>query len=207
MAHYYDDLLILCGFEEEEIHKEKHRIEKVFSKLELGPDDMKRAEQWVRTYHDVDLSGVRKILRVWLLELLDLVLAKEEGKKIVYYGFPSIEGPGMAIKTAAGAGLYCACPDAILCHTLGQIFNKINPILEAGEQNGLPPGHALCSLQQIRNGGMAKGIIPVPDMTTVVRAIQGSIAGMVVLDPQVVAGLRPRHPLCRWRQVPVYARA
>jgi len=166
MAHYYDNLLFLCGFEKEEIQTEKHRIERAFAKLELGPDDMERGEQWVRTQHDIELVGVRKILRVWLLELFDLVLAKEEGKKIVYYGFPSIEGPGMAIKTAAGDGLYCSCPDAILCHTLGQIFNKINPILEAGEQNGLPPGHALCSLQQIRNGGMAMGIIPVPDLIT-----------------------------------------
>lgn len=32
----------------------------------------------------------------------------------------------------------------------------------------------------------------VPDMAALVRAIQGSKAGMVVLDPAVVAGLRPR---------------
>ena len=31
-----------------------------------------------------------------------------------------------------------------------------------------------------------------PDLATVVRAIQGSKAGMVVLDPSVVSGLRPR---------------
>jgi len=31
-----------------------------------------------------------------------------------------------------------------------------------------------------------------PDLATVVRAIQGSKAGMVVLDPAVVSGLRPR---------------
>ena len=31
-----------------------------------------------------------------------------------------------------------------------------------------------------------------PDLATVVRAIEGSKAGMVVLDPMVVAGLRPR---------------
>ena len=96
MTHFYDELLFLCGFEEEELYAEKSRIERAFRKLQLGPDDMERAEQWVRTYHNVDLPGVRKILRVWMLELFDLVLAKEEGKKIVYYGFPSIEGPGMA---------------------------------------------------------------------------------------------------------------
>ncbi len=32
----------------------------------------------------------------------------------------------------------------------------------------------------------------VPDMTTVVRAIEGSVSGMVVLDPAVVASLKPR---------------
>ncbi|MBI4186757.1 MAG: response regulator transcription factor [Chloroflexi bacterium] len=32
----------------------------------------------------------------------------------------------------------------------------------------------------------------VPDIATLVRAIQGSISGMVMLDPAVMAGLRPR---------------
>lgn len=166
MSHYYDEMLHLCGFEDEEIRRESSRIERAFQKLGLEPEDMEKAKGWVKENHEVELLGVRRILRAWLLELFDLVLAREEGKKVVYYGFPSIEGPGMAIKTAAGDGLYCACPDAILCHTLGQIFNKLTPILEAGEQNGLPPGHGLCSLQQVRNGGMAKGIIPVPDLVT-----------------------------------------
>jgi hypothetical protein len=169
MANYYNELLKLCGFEDDEVKKEKPRIDQAFHKLELGPEDMRTAERWVRQNHDTELVGVKKLLRTWLLELIDLVLAKDEGKKIVYYGFPSIQGPGIAIKAAselAGVELYCACPDVILCHTLGQIFNKLTPILEAGEENGLPPGHGLCSLQQIRVGGMAKGIIPVPDLAT-----------------------------------------
>jgi len=165
VANYYDDLLKLCEFEDDEINREKSRIDKAFQKLGLGPEDMKTAEKWVRSNHDIELRGVRKLLGVWLKELIDLVLARDEGKKIVYYGFPSIQGPGMAIR-AASDEVYCACPDVILCHTLGQIFNKLTPILEAGEENGLPPGHGLCSLQQIRVGGMAKGIIPVPDIVT-----------------------------------------
>ena len=169
MANYYDALLKLCGFEDDEIKREKSRIDRAFRKLELGPEDMKKAERWVSENHDVELLGVRKLLRAWLMELIDLELAREEGKKIVYYGYPSIPGPGMAIKAAAdlaGADIYCGCPDVVLCHTLGQIFNKLSPVLEAGEQNGLPPGHGLCALQQIRNGGLAKGIISVPDLVT-----------------------------------------
>ena len=163
MAEYYDELLELCGFETEEINRERTRIEKVFQRLELRPEDMESAESWVRQNHDIELRGVRKILAIWLKELFDLVLARDEDKKIVYFGFPTIAGPGMTI-AAASDNVYCACPDAVLCHTLGQIFNKLTPILEAGEQNGLPPGHGLCTLQAIRVGGMAKGIIPVPDM-------------------------------------------
>jgi len=163
MAEYYDDLLKLCGFEDEEINRERPRIEKVFQRLEIGPADMERAESWTRQNHDVELAGVRKILRLWLKELIDLVLAREEGRKLVYYGFPTIAGPAGTI-AAASDEVFCTCPDVVLCHTLGQIFNKLNPILEAGEENGLPPGHGLCSLQQVRVGGMAKGIIPVPDL-------------------------------------------
>jgi len=164
MTVYYDDLFRLCGFEDDEMGKERLRVEKVLTKLELGPAEMRTARDWVRQNHDVSLVGVRKLLGAWLKELIDLVLAKDEGKKVVYFSFPSIQGPGMAIKAADPEGIYCACPDMVLCHTMGQIFNKLIPILEAGEENGLPPGHGLCSLQQIRVGGLAKGIIPMPDL-------------------------------------------
>ena len=166
MTEYYYELLRLCGFEDDEIKKEKTRIEKTFQKLGLVPEDMRRAESWVRQTQDIELLGVRKLLGAWLKELIDLVLSREEGKKILYYGFPTIAGPGAAVKAAGGDEIYCGCPDVILCHTLGQIFNKLTPVLEAGEQNGLPPGHGLCSLQQIRCGALAMGIIPVPDLVT-----------------------------------------
>jgi len=161
---YYEELLKLCGFEDEDINRERARVERTFNKLGLVQDDMKRAQAWVRQNHDVTMIGVRKLLRAWILELTDMVLAREEGKKIVYYGFPSIKGPGMAIKVASTIPVYVGCPDVVLCHTLGQIFNKLSPILEAAEKGGLPPGHGLCSLQQIRNGGMALDIIPIPDL-------------------------------------------
>jgi len=167
MTSYYDGLLKLCGFEDGEIAEGRPRIEKAFHKVGLGPQDFQRAEKWVTEQHDVALLGMRKVMRIWLLELFDLVLAKEDGKRCVYYGYPSIMGPGAAIKAASKEGdLWVGCPDVVLCHTLGQIFNKLTPVLEAAEARGLPPGHGLCSLQQVRNGGLALGIIPVPDLVT-----------------------------------------
>jgi benzoyl-CoA reductase/2-hydroxyglutaryl-CoA dehydratase subunit BcrC/BadD/HgdB len=163
MENYYDELFMICGYEVEEIDKERPRIERAFQKLALGDKDIKKAETWVRQNHDIELVGVRKLLGLWMKELIDLVLAKDEGKKVVYYGFPTIAGPAAAI-AAASEEILCTCPDAVLCYTLGQIFNGLTPVLEAGEENGLPPGHGLCSLQQIRVGALARGIIPVPDL-------------------------------------------
>jgi hypothetical protein len=90
-------------------------------------------------------------------------LAKDDGKKIVYFGFPAILGPGLMLSASSEDVFVCA-PDMVLDHTMGQIFNKLTPILEAGEANGLPAGHALCSLWQAKIGGLAKGMIPVPDL-------------------------------------------
>lgn len=163
MANYYDELLKLCGFEDEEIEKERPRIEKSFERLGIGPEDMEMAESWVRQNHDVTLTGVRELLGAWLKELIDLVLARDDGKKVVYFGFPAILGPALMLSASSEDVLVCA-PDMVLCHTMGQIFNKLSPILKAGEANGLPPGHALCSLWQVKLGGMAKRMIPVPDL-------------------------------------------
>jgi hypothetical protein len=163
MANYYDELLKLCGFEEDEIKAQRPRIEKTFERLGIGPADMQTAESWVRQNHDVTLKGVRKLLGSWLKELIDLVLAKDEGKKIVYFGFPAIQGPGMVLSASSKDVTVCA-PDMILCHTLGQIFNKVTPLIETAESHGLPPGHALCSLWQVKVGAMVKGMIPVPDL-------------------------------------------
>jgi hypothetical protein len=163
MGNYYDELFKLCGFEDEEIKNERHRIEASFERLGIGPEDTERADSWVRQNHDVSLEGVRKLLGAWLKELIDLVLSRDDGKKIVYFGFPAILGPGLML-SASSKDVFVTAPDMVLDHTMGQIFNKLSPILEAGETNGLPPGHALCSLWQAKIGGIAKEMIPVPDL-------------------------------------------
>jgi hypothetical protein len=163
LAGYYDEILRLCGFENEDIEEERPRIEKAFERLGIGPGDMEMAEEWVRQNHDITLTGVRKLLGAWLKELIDLVLSKDDGKKIVYFGFPAITGPGLMLSASSEDVFVCA-PDMVLDHTIGQIFNKLTPILEAGEVNGLPQGHALCSLWQAKIGGIAKGMIPIPDL-------------------------------------------
>lgn len=164
---YYDELLELCAFTEAQRDSQRARIERVFTKLGLLPVDMERAVARVRKNFDIELLGVRKALGIWLKELFDAVLAKEEGKKIIYFGYPPFQHTGMAIKAAARAkeDFYVGCPEIVLCQTLGQIFDKLAPVLEAGEASGLPPGHAMCSLLQVKLGALETGIIPVPDLS------------------------------------------
>jgi len=125
---------------------------------------MEVAKERLGRFFEIELRGVRRLLRVWLQETFDAVLAREDGKGVVYFGYPPIQATGMAIRVASKGKLYVGCPEMVLCHTLGQIFDKLTPLLEAAEGGGLPPGHAMCALLQIKHGALAMGILPVPDL-------------------------------------------
>ena len=164
MNVYYAELLKLCGWEEEQVAREKPRLDEAFRILGLGPEEMKTAEERVRAGYDIDLMGVRKALGVWIGGLVDVVLSKKEGKKVVYYSFPPLGGLGGRISAIGKGEILCVCPEFILDIALGAIFDTIDPIMEAGEERALPPGRALCAMNKIRVGAISKGIIPVPDL-------------------------------------------
>lgn len=159
----YSEFLNLCGFEPEEISREEERVTRAFRILEIGNDDVEKATKRVREFFDIGLLGMRKVLGVYVKELVDMVLAREEGKKIVYGSFPPISQL-MAAMTSAAEDIYCVIPEVILCSTMNCIFDKMIPILEAAEKHAMPPGHALCAYLQTRLGAVVKGIIPVPDL-------------------------------------------
>jgi hypothetical protein len=158
-----DEFLKLCGFEDKEIEEKKPRIERAFEILEIRPDDLERGKSRISSYFDIDLDGIRKTLGMWIKEATDLVLAKQDGKKIVYVSYPAL--PEISATVATIPGFFCAPPEIIIDTTMGHIFDKINPILETGERSGLPPGYANCSLLQARVGSIESGISPIPDLT------------------------------------------
>jgi hypothetical protein len=161
---YYADLLKLCGWERDQIKREASRLDEAFGILGLGPEEMKTADGRVRDGYDIDLMGVRKALGVWIGGLVDVVLSKKEGKKIVYYSFPPLGGLGGRISAIGKGEILCVCPEFILDIALGAIFDRIDPIMETGEDKALPHGAALCAMNKIRVGAIEKGIIPVPDL-------------------------------------------
>ena len=90
------EFLELCGFEEEEMTEEAPRVERAFDILELGPPDLDRAMERIDEYWDLELLAIRKSLGMWIKELVDLVLAKKEGKKVIFTSAvpPKTASPG-----------------------------------------------------------------------------------------------------------------
>jgi len=153
----------LCGFGPEDVEKERPRIEKAFNILGIEDEDVDRAKVRINKYIDVELLGMRKVLGIWIKELVDMVLAKEEGKSVIYVSYPPIPQIVAALALTSD-DIYCASPDIVLSNTLNLMFDMINPVLETAEKNGLAPGTAFCSYLQTRLGAMVKGIIPEPDL-------------------------------------------
>lgn len=160
---YYDDLLKLCGYELQDIENERPRMEKAFKKLEFTPEDFKKAEQRVKHYYDVELLSVRKMLGIWLRSLIDLVLAKEEGKKVVYTSMP----PYFHILnglTIVSEDIYVTSPDITLAYAVGGIFGKLLPYLEEAERDIFTVSSAFCSPIELKLGAINLGAIPLPDL-------------------------------------------
>ena len=159
-----DNFLELCGFDKTDLDNEKGRVERAFEIAELGSEDIERAEERVRKYFDIELLGIRKCLGIWIKEFADMVLAKEDGKKVVYTIYPSVTQFGLSALLTS-EDIYVCAPEVILDVVMGSILGKIDPILETAEINGMGPGLGHCALLQARLGAITKGVIPVPDVT------------------------------------------
>jgi benzoyl-CoA reductase/2-hydroxyglutaryl-CoA dehydratase subunit BcrC/BadD/HgdB len=159
----YSELLKLCGFEPEEVEKERSRIDRAFEIWGITAEDIKRAEERIKRFFDVGSIGMRKFRGIWLKEFVDLTLAKEEGKKIVYSSFPPV-GEVTGSMALISEGVYCSVPEPMIMTIMGQYFGKLGPILEQAEKFWLPPGQAHCPFLQARLASMLGGMVPMPDL-------------------------------------------
>ena len=82
-------LLNLCGFEDSEIESEMPRIKKAFDLLGITDADIDAAKKRLHTYYDMSLRSVRKGIGLCLKETANIVLAREDGKQKIIYGFIS----------------------------------------------------------------------------------------------------------------------
>lgn len=160
------ELLSLCGFGPNEIESERRRVEEVFKRLSITAGDIDQAKQRLIKYYDTELQGVRKMFRLYIKELVDLVLAREEGKTKIIYGFmaPVIGEIGSALMTQSKE-VYVASPSNIFINGLGSLFGKLVPILEAAEKKWLKAGAvAHCGNVKTIAGLFLLDLIPKPDL-------------------------------------------
>lgn len=161
------ELLKLCGYEESEIELEILRVERVFQKLGITNEDIERAKQRLTKYYDVELLGVRKMLGMYLRDVVNLVLAREEGKTKIIYAIMA-EGFDL-IASAFGSKskeVFVAWPESLFEIVYGPtFFDKIIPVLEAAEAQWLKAGVVShCGNVKMLVGLIAMDLIPKPDM-------------------------------------------
>jgi len=160
------ELLKLCGYEDDEIKTEQSRVEKAFNRFGITPADIETGKQRLRTYYDMELRGVRKIFRLILREFVDSLIAREEGKKKLIYGFMA---PGFEMISPAlmygSRDIYSVYHLWAFFTVAGCIFNKMVPVLEAAEKKWLKSGVA-CHCGNVKElvGVLALDIFPAPDL-------------------------------------------
>ncbi len=160
------ELLNLCGFNDAEAESQLPRVKKAFQRLNITDKDISNAKERLFKYYDIRLSGIRKIIRLCLLEVINSILAREEGKKKIIFQFMS---PGM---DAVGSVLMSKSKDVLSAHhswaflvVAGCIFDKLAPVLEAAESSWLKSGTVShCSNVKSLLGLFATDIMPKPDL-------------------------------------------
>jgi len=160
------ELLELCGIESKEAEIETPRIRQAFEILGISAEDIEHGVLRIKRYYDTELLGVRMILRLCMLDMVTAVLAKEEGKKKIIFGFMA---PGFTVFSSALATVSRQVYAGHLCERfqliLGSIFNKIVPILEVAENRWLNAGKVShCGNVKTLVGLFSLGLIPKPDL-------------------------------------------
>ena len=146
-------LLELCGYEPKEIERELPRVKKAFSILGITSEDIERAEKRVEQYFDISLKGMRKILGLFIKDSVDLALAGEEGKIVIASSVPGLGGfPASCAAEVAPDKVWGGYPQFTAIFTLGSIFDKLTPVLEAGEDAFMTPGAMHCGCCTSRTG-------------------------------------------------------
>jgi benzoyl-CoA reductase/2-hydroxyglutaryl-CoA dehydratase subunit BcrC/BadD/HgdB len=160
------EFLTTCGFEADEIKNELPRIEKAFHRLGITAEDIERGKQRLAKYYDIELKGVRKIFGLCIKDIVNTILARDEGKKTIIYAFMAggFETIGSTLVTKSN-DIHVAMLNQSFLIVLGGVFDKLEPILEAAETKWLKSGRVFhCGNIKTMVGLLTLDLIPKPDM-------------------------------------------
>lgn len=159
-------LLEMCGFDRDEANSQLPRMQRTFDKLGITPADIEHSKRRLEKYYDMELEGIRKIFRLCMLETTNSVLAREEGKEKIVFGFmaPGLDVIGTAMMSESGNVIFAHQCWAIMA-VLGFVFDKFLPVLEAAEKQWLKSGAVgHCANVKSLLGLFALDILPKPDL-------------------------------------------
>lgn len=160
------ELLEMCGFTAAEAGKELPRFRQVFDRLGINEEDINRGKKRLAEYYDIELAAVRKIFRFCLREMADSVMAREDGKEKVIFGFmaPIFDVIGAAAM-ARSRDVYAAHQCWAYLMTVGSIFGKTVKVLETAEQSWLKSGAVThCGNVKTLLGLLESSLLPRPDL-------------------------------------------
>jgi len=164
------ELLNLFGYEDWEMEEQVPRVEEAFRRLGITAQDVESAKRRLSHYYNLEIVGVRKMLGLYLRDLVDLTLARDEGKTKIIYAIMA-EGFDL-IASAFGSKtkeLFVSWPESLFEVIFGPgCFDKLIPILEAAENKWLKAGKVChCANVKCLVGPLELGLIPEPDMLVV----------------------------------------
>jgi benzoyl-CoA reductase/2-hydroxyglutaryl-CoA dehydratase subunit BcrC/BadD/HgdB len=161
------EFLALCGFDEQESRAHLPRVREVFARLGIAGEDVERAKIRLNTYYDMELQGVRKLMGIFLRDLCNIVLMRDDGRERIVHAcmLPQMDILGSAImENSTEVGLIS--PNATFMVVMGGMFDRYVPILEAAEKQWLKGGVvAHCGMVKSRVGLIRLNMIPKPDLT------------------------------------------
>ena len=161
------ELLALCGFDERESGELLPRVQRVFARIGVTAADVEIAKRRLTTYYDMELSGVRRLMGLFLKDFCDIVLMRDDGRQRIVHAcmLPGMDLLGSAImENTAEVGLIS--PNTTFMVVMGCMFGKFVPVLEAAERQWLKAGAvAHCGMVKSRVGLIGLGLIPKPDLT------------------------------------------
>lgn len=161
------DFLRTLKFSEEEIEREKARVEEAFKKCKLIDDDaIDEAKSNLARY--LTAEAPYRGFGIALMRFTDMMMAHDEGKKLVYLVHEEFPQICMTFYNAMGKDKLCIeIPETFLWILFGQMcFNRMAGILEDAEKFGMEIGVAHCPIDQLAYGAIAGGIIEKPDLVT-----------------------------------------
>lgn len=161
----YEEFLRLLDFSDEEMPVQLPLWENACRLLGLNAKDVKfAAREWIPTYWDLSLHGVRKCIGAYVRELIEMTRLSEykaSGAKILYGNVPSHPACMYANKIAGGDNIHISHPDYLMATVLNAFFHKTT-VLSGNDSSCMNPLCHHCGMNRLRADARYKGLIVSP---------------------------------------------